>query len=71
MAVSRRMIVFCFITLVVCSFLVKASNAGQNDHGCNHGGAQPGDSQRCEDTPEDEDDFDDTFKLVNNIKIKI
>ena len=69
MAISRGMIVFCFMTLVVCSFLVKASKADDTTAPeCNHG-AHPDDSQRCADVPEDEDDFDDTFKIVGNMKI--
>ena len=68
MAISRGMIVFCFMTLILCSFLVKASNADDSaGEKCNH--AHPDDSQRCADFPEDEDDFDDTYKVVNNMKV--
>ncbi|XVF81542.1 hypothetical protein PTKIN_Ptkin15bG0163300 [Pterospermum kingtungense] len=67
MAISRGMIVFCFMTLMVCSFLVKVSYAEGSGGGCNP--ANPDDSQRCADVPEDEDDFDDTYKVVNNMKI--
>ncbi|KAB2074968.1 hypothetical protein ERO13_A07G168000v2 [Gossypium hirsutum] len=64
MAVPRRMIIFIFITLILGSFLVKSSNAD----GCNHD--NPDESQRsCADVPEDEDDFDDTYKVVDNKKI--
>lgn len=64
MAVPRRMTIFIFITLIIGSLLVKSSNA----NGCHH--ASPDESQRsCADVPEDEDDFDDTYKVVGNKKI--
>ncbi|GMI70933.1 hypothetical protein HRI_000762600 [Hibiscus trionum] len=73
MAVSRGMVVLWFITLVACSFLVKSSNANHNKgEGCHHDHHPRGHgSQQCKDTPEDEDDFDDTFKIVDNVKISI
>ncbi|XWS47366.1 hypothetical protein CRYUN_Cryun14cG0146500 [Craigia yunnanensis] len=67
MVISRGMIVFCFMTLMICSFLVKASNANDGAEECNR--AHPDDSQRCADYPEEEDDFDDTYKVVNNMKV--
>ncbi|XVF71821.1 hypothetical protein PTKIN_Ptkin12aG0070300 [Pterospermum kingtungense] len=63
MAISRGTIVLCLITLMVCSFLVKTSKADD----CNR--ANPGDSKHCVDIPEEEDDFDDTYKVVNNMKV--
>ncbi|KAL4353056.1 hypothetical protein GQ457_06G027330 [Hibiscus cannabinus] len=74
MAVSRGMMAFCFITLVVCCSLVKSSNAGPDKvEGCRHQGQDHHghENQQCQDTPEDEDDFDDTFKIVDNVKITI
>lgn len=70
MAVSRGMIVFCFMTVLVCSFLVKASNAA--DASSTGGDCNPAnldENQRCVDVPEDEDDFDDTYKVVDNMKV--
>ncbi|WRX09698.1 hypothetical protein QQP08_002185 [Theobroma cacao] len=67
MAISRGMIVFCFMTLLVCSFLVKAGKADNSAEECAR--AHPDDSQRCGDNLEDDDDFDDTFKVVNDVKV--
>ncbi|GMI73302.1 hypothetical protein HRI_000999500 [Hibiscus trionum] len=64
MAVTRRMVIFIFITLILGSFLLDSGN-GQ---ACHH--ANPDDAQRtCLDVPEDEDDFDDTYKIVDNKRI--
>ncbi|OMP10873.1 hypothetical protein COLO4_04204 [Corchorus olitorius] len=68
MAVSRGMIVFCFMTLIFCSLLVKVSKADhETAEECAR--AHPDDSQRCADSFHEDDDFDDTYKVVNNMKI--
>lgn len=63
MAISRGTIVFFFMTLFVCSLLVKASKAEDCSHPISD------ENQRCADYPEEEDDFDDTYKIVDNMKV--
>ncbi|XP_021890128.1 protein RALF-like 17 [Carica papaya] len=73
MAVSRGLVVCCFLTLVVSAFFIRVSNA--EIHAAGHescGGIHPDDHQRCIDRGGDDDDndFDDTYKIINQMKIQ-
>lgn len=67
MALSKGMVLFCLTTLLVCS-LIRLAQADCSDAG------HADDHQRCwEDNVEvedDDDDVDDTYKIVNEVSIK-
>lgn len=80
MVISRRMVVFGF-GILICIFLLKATEANDesNPSKCIHSVKGEGNSHHahelCIDHEDNEipdaDDFDDTFKVVENVAISL
>ncbi|GLT30180.1 hypothetical protein SLA2020_049970 [Shorea laevis] len=68
MAIYRGSMVVFLMALLVCAFLIKMGDANPNAEPCTNTHGE--ENQRCnEEEHVEEDDFDDTYKIVNNVRI--
>ncbi|KAJ7960313.1 hypothetical protein O6P43_020775 [Quillaja saponaria] len=74
MAKSRSgLVVFGVGTLLICLLLVKdVTEAGDSHQGCHGNGAHPDKGDECrQDDGDADDDFDDTYKVVNKLSVTL
>lgn len=79
MAVSRRLALFSLGTILLCFLITRAavadSDHGDNVHVVRYSSAATDESEKahqCRQENDDvDDDFDDTYKIVNNIAITL
>lgn len=84
MAVSRRLALLCLGTILLCFLFTRVSAAGSEYGGdihtvrhssdtadCNGEHPDKGDQCREENDVVEDDDFDDTYKIVNNIAVTL
>ncbi|ESQ51880.1 hypothetical protein EUTSA_v10017623mg [Eutrema salsugineum] len=77
MAASREFIICCFITFLLCTFLmrVESGSADVSKGGCGGGGGEGSfrdDNERCVEEVKDDnddDDVDDVYKVINKMRI--
>ncbi|KAF8049998.1 hypothetical protein N665_2070s0006 [Sinapis alba] len=73
-ASSREFIIFCLLTLLLCTSFMRVESGAAEVHrgGCGGGdGSLRDDNERCveEVKDDDEDDVDDVYKVINKMRI--